>query len=391
MKPPPRKRTKRTPSFEPSPAPRKVSGQWQLAERRKLLKALKDLAKTNSLNEDIDCEFLRKYVPTRSISEINTMVELLKSQVISFASQELKKKTRQEKDRKPIEVWTQMASLVAGTNENPIIDTFSQILMVCSTEPKTLKFCDPPKVNGPPPVQNRHIGRTAPLKPIPRLPLKVRPIRALKNPAAATSPGGRLAAASHQLLSTAAGASPATPPTSQSAPSEQHPTTTSSSESTSASPHTSPTSRTPAPSPASSSGASSPHPLSTPARKCNTVFGTTSKLACKQINTKESAVDFERIYGYLSVINTPGKPCHLTAMESAIVLDLLMSLPEELLLLDCNKLKKHLLQVHRFLSSTPDSKMARDMLKELKEGLCVQTEGGDGPQNKRPAERRWVS
>lgn len=35
----------------------------------------------------------------------------------------------------------------------------------------------------------------------------------------------------------------------------------------------------------------------------------------------------------------------LCPLESAIVLDLLMSLPEELLLLDCNKLNKHLIQV----------------------------------------------
>lgn len=32
-------------------------------------------------------------------------------------------------------------------------------------------------------------------------------------------------------------------------------------------------------------------------------------------------------------------------LESAIVLDLLMSLPEELSLLDCNQLHKHLIQV----------------------------------------------
>ena len=37
--------------------------------------------------------------------------------------------------------------------------------------------------------------------------------------------------------------------------------------------------------------------------------------------------------------------CDCFPSESAIVLDLLMSLPEELPLLDCNKLHNHLIQV----------------------------------------------
>ncbi|CAF91656.1 unnamed protein product, partial [Tetraodon nigroviridis] len=56
------------------------------------------------------------------------------------------------------------------------------------------------------------------------------------------------------------------------------------------------------------------------------------------------AVDFEKLYRYLSEIHKPDKEWNLTPMENAIVLDLLMSLPEELLLLDCNKLHKHLIE-----------------------------------------------
>ncbi|KAK1890547.1 snRNA-activating protein complex subunit 2 [Dissostichus eleginoides] len=361
MKPPPRKRNKRNPS--PPPAPRKVSGLWQRPEQKKLLKALEELGKTNNVNEDIDCEFLRKHVRTRSISEINTMVELLKSQE-----------------------WTRMASLVAGAQEETVSDAFSQMLTVCSTEPNTLRYSNHPQVYRPPTEQDRPVGCTVPLRPVRRLPVKVekfstntaRPITALKSPAAAMSPG-----VTPRPLSAAAGASPAPPPNSQSAPSERPPTTTSSSESPSSSPLTSPTSRAPAPSPAPSSGASSP---STPVRQFHAKFGRTSKFAPQRtprVVGVQSLVDFERIYHYLSVINSPGESCTLTAMESAIVLDLLMSLPEELPLLDCSKLKKHLLQVYRFLSSTTDSKMAREMLKELKGGLCVQTDGTrtNGEQN----------
>ncbi|XP_034066510.1 snRNA-activating protein complex subunit 2 isoform X2 [Gymnodraco acuticeps] len=379
MKPPPRKRNKKNLSIEPPSAPRKGSGTWQRLEQKKLLNALTELGKTNNVNEDIDCEFLRKHVRTRSISEISTMVELLKSQVISFATLELKKKMQEEKGRKPIEEWTRMASLVAGAQEETVSDAFSQMLTVCSTEPNTLRYSNPPQVYRPPPV-----GCTVPLRPVPHQPVKVekfrtntaRPIRALKSPVAAMSRG-----VTPRPLSTAAGASPAPPPTSQSAPSERPPTTTttSSSESPSSSPHTSPTNRAPAPSPAPSSGASS----STPVRQFHSKLTSKLALKCTPSVGAQSVVHFERIYHYLSIINSPGESCTLTAMESAIVLDLLMSLPEELPLLDCSKLKKHLLQVYRFLSSTADSKMAREMLKELKGGLCVQTDGTrtNGEQN----------
>lgn len=54
--------------------------------------------------------------------------------------------------------------------------------------------------------------------------------------------------------------------------------------------------------------------------------------------------------------------CH---PESAIVLDLLMSLPEELPLLDCNKLHKHMIQV-RPAAYTQPSSSCDQALKALK-------------------------
>lgn len=62
-------------------------------------------------------------------------------------------------------------------------------------------------------------------------------------------------------------------------------------------------------------------------------------------------VSFEKIYRYLGTLQKPNEHCKLTPMESAIVLDLLMSLPEELLLLDCDKLGQHLSQMYQSLSS----------------------------------------
>lgn len=57
------------------------------------------------------------------------MVELLKHKVLSGVSHKLKRKRwEEESSRKPIEVWTDMASAVAGTLEEPISTAFSQVL-----------------------------------------------------------------------------------------------------------------------------------------------------------------------------------------------------------------------------------------------------------------------
>lgn len=67
-----------------------------------------------------------------------------------------------------------------------------------------------------------------------------------------------------------------------------------------------------------------------------------------------SIVDFEKIYRFLSTVHVQSECFRLTPMESAIILDLLMSLPEELPLLDCARLQHHLLQVHeRFSAPVP--------------------------------------
>lgn len=73
MKPPPRKRTKPDRLLRPELAPQragKLACKWQRPEQRKLLSALKRLSKTAGPDRDIDYAFLRKYVPTRSVSEV---------------------------------------------------------------------------------------------------------------------------------------------------------------------------------------------------------------------------------------------------------------------------------------------------------------------------------
>lgn len=46
------------------------------------------------------------------------------------------------------------------------------MLIVTSTEPRTLKNCDPPEVHRQPAEKNRPVSRTVPLRPMPCLPVK---------------------------------------------------------------------------------------------------------------------------------------------------------------------------------------------------------------------------
>ncbi|GLD66681.1 snRNA-activating protein complex subunit 2 isoform X1 [Lates japonicus] len=345
MKPPPRTRSKRDLNLKPEPGPQRLgkkASKWQRAEQKKLLNSLRRLNRAVGGHGDIDYAFLRKQVPTRSISEIHSVVETLKNKVISCVSLKLKKKRwEEEKVRKPIEVWTHMACAVAGIHEEPICSAFSQMLIVSSTEPRTLRNCDPPQVHRPPTGKDRPAGRTIPLRPMPRLPIQGEnpgtstacPLLVLKTPA--PTRGKSLPALSKVLPPAPVTLLP--PPTGQSSPTPQHCSI-----------------------------------LSIHVR-----FGRTSKYATEDSPRTfgvKSVVDFERIYRYLSVIHKPSEECCLTPMESAILLNLLMSLPEELSLLDCNKLHKHLIQVYQCLSSPANSKMAREMFKDPNDGVCAQTE-----------------
>ncbi|XP_061092368.1 uncharacterized protein LOC133124867 [Conger conger] len=65
----------------------------------------------------------------------------------------------------------------------------------------------------------------------------------------------------------------------------------------------------------------------------------------------DSDVNFENIYRFLSSVNKQGNMPPLTPMEIAVVLDLLLSLPDEIPLLNCVELQHHLRQAHDHLSA----------------------------------------
>nr|XP_033781402.1 snRNA-activating protein complex subunit 2 isoform X2 [Geotrypetes seraphini] len=67
--------------------------------------------------------------------------------------------------------------------------------------------------------------------------------------------------------------------------------------------------------------------------------------------SEEFNVDFEKIYKYLSALTRGGKMPELSNFESAVILDLLMSLPDELIQLDCASLRTHMYQSFKHLNS----------------------------------------
>ncbi|XP_054914522.1 snRNA-activating protein complex subunit 2 [Poeciliopsis prolifica] len=398
MKPPPRNRTKRDlSSWAETPEPRrKARCMWAPSELNKLLKALKALGQTTRGLQEIDYDVLKEQIPTRSVSEISAMVDSLKNKIISSARFQLRLKNWEEKQfSKPIEEWTHMASSLAGSLEKVIAAAFSQMLVVSSTEPCTLRNSDP----------RQDLRPTVGCRPVPRMPVKgERPATFLLiTPAPARSVSSRLPAPSvrgrtrkilpRQIQPAVPSAAAASTSTSRTGcpdpvaplPSETLPAFVSSGSLKPLAPSASglsPVSISAAQSPVAMclpvSSFSSPHstvPLSSAAAELPATFGQSSKRTAvngPKTDGVKFTVNFEKIYKYLSVVQNPSEDYNLTPMESAIVLDLLMSLPEELHHLDCNNLQKHLVQMHQCLSAPACSMPAKQLMSKLKNARRVE-------------------
>ncbi|XP_043833505.1 snRNA-activating protein complex subunit 2 [Dromiciops gliroides] len=82
----------------------------------------------------------------------------------------------------------------------------------------------------------------------------------------------------------------------------------------------------------------------------NTQVKTNSSTSSRASPTNGNlAIDFEKIYKYLSSVSRSGKGLELSPGESAVLLDLLMSLPEELSHLPCERLQAHMATSYRKL------------------------------------------
>ncbi|KAG8519260.1 snRNA-activating protein complex subunit 2, partial [Galemys pyrenaicus] len=101
-------------------------------------------------------------------------------------------------------------------------------------------------------------------------------------------------------------------------------------------------------------------------------------------STKEDlAVDFEKIYKYLSSIS---RSCHgpeLSAAESAVVLDLLMALPDELSRLPCGALAEHMLDMYVHLTA-PQPRPAGGSLGPTAEDVGTSSAGQEAARQATP-------
>ncbi|XP_061566473.1 snRNA-activating protein complex subunit 2 [Cololabis saira] len=425
MKPPPRTRT-RTPRVgqraEPEPRSLYKEGKWGIAERRRLLSGLKRLSGAGGGKRDLDYGAVKRFVPTRSLEEVTSVLDSLVNQVISYTGFKLQTRScKERKSRKPIEEWMHMASVVAGTLEETVTSPFNQVLMVSSTEPCTLRNCDLPLVGRPASDNDSSEPNATPCRAA-RAQVQGRPFLMFKTPAPTKGPARRLPAPSQVVVvknlqtcppqrqlppaagtlsvpsftsptSTVAGqvSSPTAGPSAGAAPpaisstaatrptTEQHP-----------GPVSEPSSSSQLPSTSRSVPTSLPSAVTSSSTATTTPAGSSGfKQKSKRVSGAKFNVDFEKIYNFLSAAQKPKEGCRLTPMESAIVLDLLMSLPEELALLDCKSLRKHLIQMHRFLSAPADSRTAAEMSAKVRNRLS--SGGGEhGAPGVGPTDRQRV-
>ncbi|XP_036096365.1 snRNA-activating protein complex subunit 2 isoform X2 [Molossus molossus] len=112
---------------------------------------------------------------------------------------------------------------------------------------------------------------------------------------------------------------------------------------------------------------------------------------------RDLEVDFEKIYKYLSSISHSCYGLELSASESAVVLDLLMALPEELPHLPCVALVEHMMDTYLYLmapQSDPSSRSLGSEAEDCGTGSGVQEEASQAnpraPMNARPSKPRSV-
>ncbi|XP_044111357.1 snRNA-activating protein complex subunit 2 [Neovison vison] len=109
------------------------------------------------------------------------------------------------------------------------------------------------------------------------------------------------------------------------------------------------------------------------------------------------SVDFEKIYKYLSSVSRRCNGPELSAAEAAVVLDLLLALPQELLRLPCEALVKHLSDTYAHLTA-PQPDPAFEGLAPGAEDAGTGVQGHEeasqaelqAPENARPREPRSV-
>ncbi|KAL0970004.1 hypothetical protein UPYG_G00235820 [Umbra pygmaea] len=382
MKPPSRTREKPSryrPTTEKTVRTRKpkfACTGWSLNEQQVLLRCLNNQSKiTAGIHGPIDVDALHIHLPKHSKEEIKSQLEFLMMTVLrSVVFQVNRQRSEQKKAMKPIQLWAELAENMAGSLEEPITAAFAQMLVISATEPGSLTNSDPPRKD--------YLAKQHPSQ------LKATPARPVPNPISIKAPNSHITpqpgpqagadtsnlASTRQASQSALTKSPAV--ASLSVQQQQIPPVTPGSSSMPAAGDVSTEGKQTA-----AVGLSSTMPHHQHAR----VGPRTSKYA--DANTPRNTglgciVDLEKIYRFLSAVHIKSECFKLTPMESAVILDLLMSLPEELPLLDCARLQQHMFQVHQQFSA-PVHKNVRESTGRTQpraaEGMNIGHQRGQGP------------
>ncbi|EGW03398.1 snRNA-activating protein complex subunit 2 [Cricetulus griseus] len=129
---------------------------------------------------------------------------------------------------------------------------------------------------------------------------------------------------------------------------------------------------------------SDPNPVTLGLASEVTVSDTPTKSLAGPSTEKDLAVDFEKIYKYLSFSSRNGHGPELSAAESAVVLDLLMSLPEELSHLPCTALVEHMTKTYAQLMAPQTSLPAGKSPRPGSEDRGTGSKGPEEPDQTSP-------
>ncbi|KAL7876015.1 hypothetical protein AOLI_G00109780 [Acnodon oligacanthus] len=375
MKPPSRRRilpSKFLPVKRTESTRRSFLG-WRKKEKWNLLHGLNQ---QQSLNKELDLLELRKKVPKRTLLEIQNMIKYLKTRAVWQVHQQVQKQEGEKlRTKAPVEIWAGLAGKMAGIHEKTISSAFSQMLVIAGTEPCSRQHSDPPRscnilspaAHHPSTVTMRPTSRSQSESepPVNTSTVTVQPGGICKPPSQSPGNDGTLSLSGKNTMGTSSlihpssissieeGSDCAQPSSSVAGQVSEKPSTPSLPKSdlcqfTSTQNHT-------------ASKSTPPVPTTTAASAATVSLSSSSELDKQDKRQSElpqsmeikCTVDFEKIYLFMSDINTRNHSLTLTAMESAVLLDLLMSLPEELPLLDCKELQHHFLQVHTRLTARP--------------------------------------
>ncbi|XP_054981055.1 snRNA-activating protein complex subunit 2 [Sorex araneus] len=324
MKPPQRRRA----------APARYLGElsgpaaWSAREKRQLLRLLQ----ARRGQPEPEAAELARELPGRSEAEVRDFLRHLKGCVAREAIQKVYPGGAQGSGRQetqtpaPIEVWLDLVEKMTGPLEEALMVAFSQVLTIAATEPISLLHSIPPKptqARGRPVVVSAPAGQENPTAepscPAPKArclaPDPLGSISVLGTP-------GSVPGAPDPALK------PPSPAPSIPGPAPSIPGPTPS--------IPGPTQETPGPAPSIPDpgpkipGPAPPDPLEPPG---------------------DFTVDFEKIYKYLSSLSRSGHGPELSAAESAVVLDLLLALPDELQHLPCGALVQHLSDAYQHMTA----------------------------------------